>query len=146
LDGTIAWGRHRLEDPVVALKSGDGGIAGMQVLRNFRITFDFGHARVRFERAGDEPIRSESVRSPGFRCMYDGGAWTVAYVLPDSPAARAGVHVGDRVETVDGQAVADIGVARLRTMTETGDALRLRTVAADGTTRDVVVDVATLVE
>jgi hypothetical protein len=146
LNETIAWGRHRIVSPVVDLTSGSNAVAGIDVLREFRITFDFSHSRVRFERSDDEgPIRSRSVRSLGIGFLRKDGASIVEYVLDDSPAARCGVQVGDCIETIDGRPVAGLSRAQRNEMLHDRTSLRLRVTGVGGT-RDVVVPVATLVE
>jgi len=147
LDATIAWGRHEIVSPVIGLTAGDSASAGVDLLREFRITFDFSHSRVRFERSDDNgPISSRPVRGLGLGFLREDGAWSVRYVLDGSPAAQAGIHVGDCVETIDDRPFSEITLAQRQTMMDTKDALRLRIVGADGTTRDVTLPVVTLVE
>jgi len=145
LDGAIAWGRHRIADPVVVLSGGECAMAGSQVLREFRITFDFSHSRIRFERGSAEPIRSKSVRGLGGSAMHKDGVSTVDFVLPGGPAERAGVRVGDRIESVDGESYSDISSRKWEEMMQTKTQVRLRIVRDDGP-HDVAVDVATFVE
>lgn len=41
----------------------------------------------------------------GVAFYKDAAGWYVGMVLPDSDAAKAGFHQGDRLHTLDGQAV-----------------------------------------
>jgi hypothetical protein len=145
LDETIAWGRHRIADPVVVLSAGEFAVAGSEVLREFRITFDFSHSRVRFERDGTEPIRSKSVRGLGVGRVEKDGVSTVNFVLQGGPGDRAGVRVGDRIESVDGVPDSAISLQQWQEMMQTKSQVRLRIVRDDGP-HDVTVDVATFVE
>ena len=58
LKGSIAIGRHAIAEPTVGFSSAmRDPLLGMHALRNFAITFDQKNKRVRFARAGQEPIR-----------------------------------------------------------------------------------------
>jgi hypothetical protein len=145
IHGTLMWGSCRVADPVVGLSAAAYGNAGIEFLREFRVAFDFTHRRVRFERTGTEPVRCPPVRSTGAGFLSDDDAWTVAYLLDGSPAERAGLRVGDRVTTFDGQAVSEIGRSEYDKMLATRASVSLR-VIRDGAAQDVVVEVVTLVE
>jgi predicted aspartyl protease len=145
LDGAIMWGRHRISDPVVSISPAPYAVAGALLLGEFRTTFDIGHSRVRFERGGEEPLMSESVRSPGFGYLRDGDGWTVAYVLGGTPAARAGVRVGDRIDRVAGLAVGELTRAAFGRLIRSLDTLHLEVSGPDGP-RTVSVDMATIVK
>jgi hypothetical protein len=145
---TIAWGRHRIESPVVELSENDRFAAGIELLREFRVTFDFANERVRFERRDNATVRCQSVRRIGVgfdRGFGDDRTWTVGYVLDDSPAALAGIHVGDRIETVDGQPVSNLPAGAWRKLMDTAQSVRLRVLDAGGS-RVVDVPVKTYVE
>jgi membrane-associated protease RseP (regulator of RpoE activity) len=145
IDGTLMWGASRIADPVVGLSAADFGNAGMAFLREFRVTFDFTNRLVRFERTGAEPIRCPPVRSPGAGFLREEGVWAVAYLLDGGPAERAGLRVGDRVAAIDGRPVSDVGRVEYEKMLATRERMTLR-VLRDGAARDVVVEIATLVE
>jgi predicted aspartyl protease len=58
LKGSIAIGRHMIAEPAVGFSPAmRDAILGMVALRNFTLTFDQKNKRVRFARAGHEPIR-----------------------------------------------------------------------------------------
>lgn len=145
IDGSLAWGRHRIQDPVVGLTPAENGSAGLRLLTEFRTTFDLGHDRVRFERSTDAPILSRPVRSPGAGFLRGEDAWTVAYVLDGGPAARAGLRVGDRVDRMEGLPIAQVGTM-YEILVATSDTLRLRVTREGDAAREVAVPVETLVE
>jgi len=145
LQGDVAWGRHRLVQPVVTLNAGDEGTCGTALLDAFRTTFDTANRRVRFERTSAAPIHCKPVRSPGFGVLRGGDTWTVAYVLGGTPAATAGLRVGDRIATVDGLPAAQIGSTLFAVIVAASPSIRLGVVRPDGV-RELVVPVATLVE
>jgi hypothetical protein len=141
----VALGRHRLAQPVVTLSAADYASCGTALLESFRTTFDMANRRVRFERPTDAPVTCRQVRSVGFGVLRGGGAWTVAYVLDGSPAASAGLLEGDRIETIDGLPAAKISKTMFGAVVATSPSVRLGVADARGT-REVVVEVATLVE
>ena len=63
----------------------------------------------------------------------------VLFALPDSPADQAGIGVGDRLLTAEGQEVASLEMPDLRSILseDRPDPLRLRVLEADGSERDV---------
>jgi membrane-associated protease RseP (regulator of RpoE activity) len=145
LAGNVAWGRHRLAEPVVTLTPGSEGSCGTGLLGAFRTTLDATNRRVRFERSSTAPVTCRPVRSPGFGVLRGAAPWTVAYVLDDTPAAAAGLREGDRIATVDGLPVAQLGSMLYEVIVATSASLRLGVVGPDGT-REVVVPVVTLIE
>ncbi|AKQ63214.1 hypothetical protein A176_000126 [Myxococcus hansupus] len=62
----------------------------------------------------------------------DRGHVAFAWLTPDGPAARAGVHVGDRLVAVDGQVVRDSTEAEVRTRGAPGTPVRLHVRRAGG--------------
>lgn len=145
LDGTVSWGRHGLADPILAITPAETGAAGLALFSQFRTTFDSAHGRVRFERDSRTPIESRAIRSPGAGFYRAPDAWTVAYVLDEGPADRAGLRVGDRIDQLEGLPIAQVG-AMYEILVMTSPALRMRVTSEGGTAREVVVPVATLVE
>ncbi len=72
----------------------------------------------------------------------------VLFSLPDSPAARAGIDVGDRFLAVDGRAVSELADGELQRLIgeDTGAALRLRVASRAGEDREVLLERAELVD
>nr|WP_236673779.1 carboxypeptidase regulatory-like domain-containing protein [Comamonas sp. JC664] len=62
----------------------------------------------------------------------DRGHVAFAWLTPDGPAARAGVHVGDRLVAVDGQVVRASSEAEVRTRGAPGTPVRLQVRRAGG--------------
>lgn len=83
------------------------GYLGANALRCFNLTFDLpGHqlwiaANENFTR----PLKPPASLQTGFACLPSGTNLIVRQVLPDSPAAQAGVHEGDRVLAIDDKPV-----------------------------------------
>lgn len=145
ISGQVSWAGHALEEPVVALDRGPRGSAGVALLRNFRVTLDMTHDRASFERTSGEPLRSPPVRSIGAGFVRAPDVWTVGYVIDGSPAARAGLAVGDRVDLVEGLPVGQMPRPVYETLVQGRGGIRFR-VLTDGAPRDVVVAPVTFVE
>jgi predicted aspartyl protease len=146
LDETIALGRHRIAAPIVDVSRSDRALAGMDLLRRFRTTFDFVNRRVRLERQDDAPISTPPVRGPGAGFLRQRGALIVAYVLEGSPACAAGLRVGDRIEKVDGQEPRGAAAPPWHGDDTANRAQVVLRVVRDGVRREITVPIATLLE
>ena len=79
------------------------GLIGTEILRRFKVIFDYARRRLILERAPhfDEPLEYDmsgmSVRAYG----VDFRTFKIYQILKDSPAARAGLRVGDIIERID---------------------------------------------
>ena len=107
---TLLIGDYPVEKPVVDLTDELTSIGG-GILKNFTVTFDQEHSRVTFYRESHAPVVPQPSRSVGLSFSKAPAYWRVASVVPDSPAASAGIQPGDLVTRIDGVSVAhwDIG-------------------------------------
>jgi predicted aspartyl protease len=81
------------------------GAIGYEILRQFIITFDYGHGEVWFERSAAFGAPTGRA-SAGFQAIGAGGAgFRVMTVLPNTAAAAAGLRSGDLITAVDGTSV-----------------------------------------
>jgi len=94
-------------DPYVA------GNVGAGVLKRFNIVFDYGKQRLIFERNAHDAEPDAFDRAGMWMNQGDGG-FEVMDVFAGSPAAEAGIEVGDTILTVDGQPVASLPSLRQR--------------------------------
>jgi hypothetical protein len=76
---------------------GFGGIVGSEILRRFTATFDYPGSRLLLERNADFEEPFEFDLSGLF--LMGGDGIEVFSVVPESPAAEAGIRAGDRVLT-----------------------------------------------
>jgi predicted aspartyl protease len=79
------------------------GLIGTEILRRFKVIFDYARQRLILERAAhfDEPLEYDmsgmSLRAYGL----DFRTFKIYQVVQDSPAGRAGLRVGDIIEGID---------------------------------------------
>ncbi|MEZ5966241.1 MAG: aspartyl protease family protein [Planctomycetota bacterium] len=101
LDADVAIGGHRVRRPVVSLMQCGGPMLGAELLSHFRVSLDGRGRRVRFERAQERPVTVDSRITDGLGLRRASQGWDVVDVIPDSPADREGVRMGDHVRQID---------------------------------------------
>ena len=119
--------------------TGVDGSIGFQILRQFVITFDYSREEVWFE--GSSAFGTKTVQwKTGFQAAkIDGPDFRVVTVLSDSPAAAAGIKVGDLITAVDGRPAASVGQAEFGDLMRRQDGTSVRlSVVGDGRARSVV--------
>ncbi len=99
-------------DPVgLTLASGDRGVLGANVLRRFRVTLDYPRGELVLDpapagaRGVEEGLVSFGLVGPGIVVAADAKGIVVKSVVPESPAERAGIRVGERLLSVDDRPV-----------------------------------------
>jgi predicted aspartyl protease len=92
---------------------GSLGNLGGQLLERCRVTFDYAHERVRFEPGPDfdRPYEADML---GAALVRGPQGFAVRWVGPETPAAEAGLAVGDVVTRVDGEPFTAFDSAGLR--------------------------------
>lgn len=133
----IEIGHYRLDRPIVMVTTADQGIfsvpefdgvIGGGLLNRFNLTLDYAQALI-------ELRPSRRLRSPftfdqsGLFLIATGsdyGTITVLDVMPNSPAARAGIKVGAIIESVAGRDVRVIGLERVRHRLQRAGTVTLR--------------------
>ena len=110
--GSISLGDATLERPIVQLCTEDSGIAGSptfdgivgaDLLFRFNVCFDYGGGRMFLDPgpAAFEPFAPDSSGLVFRVSKHDTTSFAVAHVVRDSPAAEAGVRVGDTLVAVN---------------------------------------------
>lgn len=152
--GRLLLGSYSLENPVTSFpqsgwfaREGAAGNIGGAVLRRFKVTFDYSRSLMFIEpnRRFPEPFEYDmsglqfATESPAFKTV------TILRILPDSPAAEAGLRQGDEIVSIGGRPVTDLKLAALREMLRQPDrryALQVRrgaeTVSAELKTRRLI--------
>ena len=90
------------------------GNIGGGILRRFTLTFDYAHQLLYLEPNADFGEPDVYDRS-GLSLTRDGAnAFVVEDIVAGSPAARAGLAVGDRITAIDGVKASGLGITELR--------------------------------
>ena len=118
------------------------GYVGAGILRRFNLTFDLAGRRLSIEPNASYPVDSPppaSVRS-GLVCLPEGTNWIVQDLIPGSPAAQAGVRLGDRLLEINGVPVQPLTLAEVKRafQAEPGTRVRLRLQAGGESPRAAV--------
>jgi hypothetical protein len=118
--GDIALGPLKLPHEVVSyaglMERGSestrlqAGVIGESSLYRFDIAYDYGHEQVWIDPNTDVPLRP--FNRAGLRLRKENpDALTVQFVMPDSPAAKAGIKEGDWIRSINGRAVSKLSTA-----------------------------------
>jgi hypothetical protein len=90
--------------------SSAAGLIGAAYLRRFTLVFDLPHEQIIFE-PNIHYVDRDDVGMSGLSILARGAnhkTFEVTFVDPGSPAAQAGMHVGDIIEGVNDEAAADL--------------------------------------
>jgi predicted aspartyl protease len=126
----------------IEARPGDiAGFIGAGILRRFNLTFDMTGRRLWIEPNASYSIDSPppaSVRS-GLVCLSEGTNWIVQDLIPGSPAAEAGVRLGDRLLEINGVSTQSMKFVDIKRtfQAEPGTRVRLRLQATGETPREV---------
>lgn len=98
--------------------SAAAGLVGAGYLQRFVLVFDLPHQQILFEPDIHFIDRDEAGMS-GLGILAQGSnhkRFEVVFVDPGSPAAQAGVHVGDVIEGINDEAAADLSLDQVKEM------------------------------
>jgi hypothetical protein len=120
---SLKIGGVQIQNPVGLIELGDKGAAaatrtagnlGGGVLKRFTVTLDYEHRVIYLEPNANFNEVDVFDRS-GLWCMQDNsGGVSIVDVVKNSPAAKAGIHPGDRVAGIDGTPVTAAQIISLR--------------------------------
>jgi hypothetical protein len=145
---SLKFGPFTLTNCVAELLEIDGmpggiaGVIGGNLLSRFNITFDIPGLRLWIEpnETFNKPRLSSAILRSGMVCIFSGTSYVVVNVIPDSPAAEAGVRVGDTVLSIEGRAVSEMRFTEFKRafQAEPGTPVRLRVQSGESAPRDTV--------
>ncbi len=110
---------HFAQDRQGALASSEfSGVIGGELLRRFRVIFDYAHKRMILEPNGglSEPFEYDM---SGIRLRAEGQDFKtlrVRRVVENSPATEAGVREGDLISAIDGKPTAELSLSQINQM------------------------------
>ena len=117
------------------------GLLGGEILRRFRFITDYPHNRLYF-------VPTAALRTPyewdmsGLLLQARDASYAaieVVSVVPDSPAARAGLRAGDEVRAIDGQAVKPSELSAIREGFKQAGKTYTLTIRRDGAEQNVTI-------
>jgi hypothetical protein len=111
LGETAGLADYAIDRPIVDLTDELSAVGG-GLLRFFTVTFDPTHDRMTLFRDSHAPLEMSARRSAGVSFSKTPAYWRVAGVIPDSPAAAAGIQFGDLVTRINGEPVSRWNLTR----------------------------------
>jgi len=104
LDADLQLAGVKIAQPIVKIGQVTE-LIGTDVMRRFAWTFDQRSRRVRIRPDSSAPLHMSATRGTGAVLIPHSEGYEVVRVLADTPAERAGLHVGDVIVAVDGTRV-----------------------------------------
>jgi membrane-associated protease RseP (regulator of RpoE activity) len=107
----------RLRDSEISGDSAVSGSIGSKILQQFVLTFDYARGRLWLERSPAFGAKT-SGGTTGFQAVkLDSPDFRIVNVIPSTPAATAGLRVGDVITAIDGIPSAAVGLDELAELT-----------------------------
>jgi predicted aspartyl protease len=106
---SLQLGRFIMDNPLVSLAQnveGEGGLVGEEILRRFKVIFDFSHRRMILEpNSHFKDPYEEDMSGISLTPEKNNGAklFRIRQVVADTPAADAGLQADDLITAIDGQ-------------------------------------------
>jgi outer membrane lipoprotein-sorting protein/predicted aspartyl protease len=119
---SLQIGRFVIENPTVSLSEnveGEGGTLGEEILRRFKVIFDFSHHRMilepnsHFKEPYEEDMSGISLTPEK---NGDTKLFRIRQVVANTPASEAGLQTDDLITAIDGRPAADFTEGRIERM------------------------------
>lgn len=119
------------------------GYIGAVILRRFHLLFDAEAQQMFFEpnTGFSDSLPTPACLRAGLVCFPEGANWIVRDVVPGSPAAEAGVRLGDRLLEIDGRPVQTLQFIEIKNAfrANPGTRVQLRLQTGEDLPREAVV-------
>ena len=118
----LQLGRFIIENPTVSLSEnveGEGGTLGEEILRRFKVIFDFSHHRMILEpNSHFKELYEEDMSGISLTPEEIDGAklFRIRQVVANTPASEAGLQSGDLITAIDAQPAADFTEGHIERM------------------------------
>jgi len=119
---SVQLGRYIIENPTVSLSEnveGEGGIIGEEILRRFKVIFDFSHHRMILEPNSHfrEPYEEDMSGISLTPEEIDGTKFfRIRQVVANTAGSEAGLQAGDLITAIDGQPAATLTEGHIERM------------------------------
>ena len=119
---SLQLGRFLIDNPTVSLSEnveGEGGLIGEEVLRRFKVIFDFQHRRMFLEPNShfQEPYEEDMSGISLTPEEIDGTKlFRIREVVTNTPASEAGLQADDLITAIDGRPAADFTEGHIERM------------------------------
>jgi membrane-associated protease RseP (regulator of RpoE activity) len=119
----LVLGAEQIQHPVTAMadvskgklaQSDLSGIVGIGALKRYVVTFDFPGKRLFLKRYEPAPADLDTYDRSGMRIERETAGFRIISVSSGTPAAEAGLHLGDVIVAVDGRPASSITLPTLR--------------------------------
>ena len=119
---SLQLGRFVIENPTVSLSEnveGEGGLIGDEILRRFKVIFDFSHRRMilepnlHFKEPYEEDMSGMSLTPEKVNGTK---LFRIRQVVANTPASEAGLQADDLITAIDGQPAADFTEGHIERM------------------------------
>jgi len=122
--GTATIGPHVLDQPILE-SAGNSSHLGLEILRNFIITFDRKNDLILLEREDETPLASLPLRTTGLGLRRGTSSWSVWKILPFASAQAKKLRPGDIVTKIADTPVANFDCESFSQLTETNSEITI---------------------
>lgn len=127
----VRIGAHRVAQPVVEMADGLPTL-GNGVLKHFAVTFDPRQQLIALRREATTPVQIASQRSVGLGFKRGESNWAVVAIVPDTPAQKSGVRLGDQCVRINGRPTHEWPIERYQSLLRSSQTVMFTFASASG--------------